>query len=93
LLDQVADWLTAEAQRTRTRWGERMPEAAVLGALSTFVALLALAEGASFALVAVLWLAVAVTIWAPWRRVEVEHDVAEEREPQAISRGRGELAS
>jgi hypothetical protein len=25
--------------------------------------------------------------------VEVEHDVAEEREPQAISRGRGELAS
>jgi hypothetical protein len=69
LLDAFADWMSAEALRTRVRWSGRNPEIALIGCAALVLFALALSAGASVAATfAVLGLLI-VAIWAPWRRV------------------------
>jgi hypothetical protein len=83
-LDRAVDWLSEEARRTRVRWADRLPEICVIGAVSFFLMIVALGEGASFVLVFIAWLVVLGAIWAPWRKVhdpegETTSDVAQTR--------------
>jgi hypothetical protein len=69
MLEAVADWVWAEALRTRMRWQGRNPEIAIVGGAAIVLMVLAIGGGASawgtFAALGVLL----TTIWAPWRRV------------------------
>ena len=69
LIDRVVDWLSDEALRTRIRWAGRNAEIAIIGGAALFLAIIALAAGTSFWLVALAVLLIFGTIWAPWRRV------------------------
>jgi hypothetical protein len=71
-IDRAVDWLSEEGRRTKERWEHRLPEIAVLGAVSLFLMILALSEGASFVLVLLCWFVVLAAIWAPWRKVAVD---------------------
>jgi hypothetical protein len=69
MLETVADWVWAEALRTRMRWPGRTAELAIIGGAAIVLMVLALGAGASawwtFAVVGVLL----TSIWAPWRKV------------------------
>ncbi len=71
-LDAFADWVSAEALRTRVRWSGRNPEIAIIAGATLVLFALALSAGASIpASFAVLAL-VLVAVWAPWRRIPPE---------------------
>ena len=67
-LDWFADWVSAEALRTRTRWPNRNPEIALVGGGALLLTLLALGAGASIAATFIAAGIVCAAIWAPWRK-------------------------
>jgi hypothetical protein len=67
-LDWFADWVAAEALRTRERWGGRNPEIALIGGGAGVLMLLAIGTGASLAATFVAAVLVCAAIWSPWRR-------------------------
>ena len=69
--DRAVDWLSEEVTRTRLRWQDRNPEIAMIGGAVFFMAIIALAAGASFWLVLASVAVVFAAVWAPWRRVSV----------------------
>ena len=68
-LDAFAEWLSAEALRTRQRWPNRNPEIAMIGGGALVLMLAAIGAGASLIAVFVAMVVVLVAIWSPWRRV------------------------
>ena len=68
-LDAFADWVTAEALRTRQRWANRNPEIAMIGGGALVLMLAAIGAGASLIAVFVAMVVVLAAIWSPWRRV------------------------
>jgi hypothetical protein len=69
-LDAMADWVAAEALRTRRRWAQRNPEIAMIGGGALVLMFAAIGAGASLIAVFVAMAVVLVAIWSPWRRVE-----------------------
>ena len=69
LVDVFADWVSAEALRTRVRWSGRNPEIALIGGAALVVFALALSAGASVAATFAVLALVLAAIWSPWRRV------------------------
>lgn len=69
ILDAFADWVAAEALRTRVRWAGRNPEIAIIGGTALALMAVALAAGASVAATFVIAGLLFAAIWAPWRRV------------------------
>jgi len=67
-LDAFADWVSAEALRTRARWPRRNPEIALIGGAAIVLMVLALGAGASVAATFFAIGLVCLGIWAPWRR-------------------------
>jgi len=67
-LDRFADWVSAEALRTRERWAGRNPEIALIGGGAAALMLLAIGAGASLAATFLTAGLVSVAIWSPWRR-------------------------
>jgi hypothetical protein len=69
MLEAVADWVWAEALRTRMRWPGRNVEMAIIGGAAIVLMVLALGAGApvwgTFGAVGT----VLAAIWAPWRRL------------------------
>jgi hypothetical protein len=70
ILDWFADWVSAEALRTRLRWPHRNAEIGLIGGGSTVLMLLALGAGASLTATFAAAAVVCVAIWAPWRRTD-----------------------
>lgn len=70
MLDAFADWVAAEAFRTRARWSGRNPEIAMIGGSGVVLAAVALGAGASVAVTFVAAGVLLAAIWSPWRRVE-----------------------
>jgi hypothetical protein len=70
LVDGFADFVTREAMRTRERWANRNPEVAILGGVTLVLMLFAFAAGAHVGAVFLCVGIIALTIWAPWRRIE-----------------------
>ncbi len=68
-LDAFADWVSAEALRTRARWPHRNPEVALIGGAGVVLMVLALGAGASVAATFIAIGLLCTAIWAPWRRV------------------------
>ena len=68
IIDRAVDWLSEEAVRTRARWPGRNAEIGIICAATLYLAVLALADGASFFLTLVGVAAAFVAVWAPWRR-------------------------
>jgi hypothetical protein len=68
VLDWFADWVSAEALRTRTRWAHRNPEIAVIGGGALVLMLLAVGAGASLSATFLAAGIVCAAIWAPWRK-------------------------
>ncbi len=68
VLDWFADWVSAEALRTRLRWPHRNPEIALIGGGSMLLMLLALGASASLTATFAAAAVVCIAIWAPWRR-------------------------
>jgi hypothetical protein len=69
LLDAFADWVSAEALRTRVRWSGRNPEIALIGGAAIVLMVLAIGAGASLAATFIVVGVLLAAIWAPWRRV------------------------
>jgi len=69
ILDAFADWVAAEALRTRVRWAGRNPEIAVIGGTALALMAVALAAGASVAATFIIAGLLFAAVWAPWRRV------------------------
>jgi Flp pilus assembly protein TadB len=67
-LDVFADWVSAEALRTRVRWSGRNPEIALIGGAAIVLMVLALGAGASLAATFIVIGVLLAAIWAPWRR-------------------------
>jgi len=67
-LDRFADWVAAEALRTRERWDGRNPEIALIGGGAGVLMVLAIGAGASLAATFVAAALVCAAIWSPWRR-------------------------
>lgn len=67
-IDDAADWLAEEAQRTRERWADRNPEIAMIAVASLVLMVLALGAGASLLATFIAAAVVFAGIWAPWRR-------------------------
>ena len=68
-LDAFAEWVSAEALRTRQRWANRNPEIAMIGGGALVLMLAAIGAGASLIFVFVAIAVVLAAIWSPWRRV------------------------
>ncbi|MEX2246157.1 MAG: hypothetical protein WEC75_05675 [Dehalococcoidia bacterium] len=69
-LDAFADWVAAEAQRTRLRWAGRNPEIALIGGAAIVMMFAALGAGASLLLVFGSVAVILAVIWSPWRKPE-----------------------
>jgi hypothetical protein len=67
-LDWFADWVSAEALRTRMRWAGRNPEVALIGGGAGVLMLLAIGAGASLPATFLAAGLVCAAIWSPWRR-------------------------
>jgi hypothetical protein len=67
-LDWIADWVSAEALRTRGRWAGRNPEIALIGGGAAVLMLLAVGAGAPLAATFLAAGLVCAAIWSPWRR-------------------------
>ncbi|HYM14200.1 MAG TPA: hypothetical protein VEZ14_01415 [Dehalococcoidia bacterium] len=70
VFDAFADWLAAEALRTRLRWSGRNPEIALIGGAALVLLALALGAGASLVATFIVATLLFAAIWAPWRRVQ-----------------------
>jgi len=68
-LDAFADWVSAEALRTRLRWPGRNLEIGLIGGAAIVLMVLAIGAGASVAATFISAGLVFTAIWAPWRRV------------------------
>jgi hypothetical protein len=67
-LDAFADWVSAEALRTRARWPQRNPEIALIGGAAVVLMVLAIGAGASVGVTFFAMGLLCLGIWAPWRR-------------------------
>ena len=66
-LDAFAEWLSAEALRTRQRWPNRNPEIAMIGGGALVLMFAAIGAGASLIAVFISMAVVLAAIWSPWR--------------------------
>ena len=67
-LDAFADWVSAEALRTRMRWPNRNPEIALVGGAVLVLMLVAIGAGGSLIATFAAAVVAFVAIWAPWRK-------------------------
>jgi hypothetical protein len=70
ILDWFADWVSAEALRTRLRWPHRNPEIALIGGGALLLMLLAIGAGASLLATFAAATVVCLAMWAPWRKTD-----------------------
>ena len=69
VLEKIADWVWAEAIRTRMRWPGRNVEVVIIAGTAIVLMVLALGAGAPVWLTFGVVAALLASIWAPWRRV------------------------
>jgi hypothetical protein len=68
-IDGFADFLAAEALRTRQRWSGRNPEIALIAGAALVLFVIALGAGASLVACFIVAAVLFAAIWAPWRRI------------------------